>query len=215
MLYLITSYYNSNNEERQKELDLCLQKNIENNYIEKIYLLNDKIYGLSFLPEDKRKEKIIQIIVDDNNKNRLGFDYAISFINTNLHGKKCILSNSDIYFDDTLKELINYNLNNVFCAITRYENNILYNPNRRDLSSSQDTWIFLSPLKLNLNNCKFKFGHPGCDNRIAYLAKQSNYQVINPAKTIKTHHLHKISFRKYNENDRVKGDYHFIKITTL
>jgi len=216
MFHLVTSYYSSTNSKRQDELNLCLTKNLNNNCIEKIYLLNDTVYELSFLPELKKNKKIVQIVVDDENKNRLGFDYAIKFINENLGGKKCILANSDIYFDDTLIKFRNHNLHNVFCALSRYDNNILHDAcDVNKCSISQDSWIFVSPLRLNINKCNFKFGHPGCDNRIAYLAMKAKYKVINPSKTIKTHHVHRSRFRTYNEDFRVEKPYYFIEFTTL
>jgi len=47
-MILVTSYYKTHDPERQKELDECLIKNVENEYITKIYLLNDKNYELVF-----------------------------------------------------------------------------------------------------------------------------------------------------------------------
>lgn len=211
MFNLVTTYYDTRNPNRQKEIDLCLEKNLENEHIEKIYLLNDKNYDLFFLPCEKKEKKIVQIVVNDQNKNRLHFDYAISFINNNLHGQKCILSNSDIYFDDTLKKLINYDLTNVFCALLRHDNNIL------DVTKvgCQDSWIFVSPLNINLEQCKFRFGCPGCDNKIAWIAKNANYKVINPAKTIVSHHVHSSGIRNYTNSDLIHPPYHLIPCSTL
>jgi hypothetical protein len=61
-MILITTYYKSENEFRQKEIDKCLLNNCKNNNIQKIYLLNDKIYDLPFYCHNK----IIQIIISDN-----------------------------------------------------------------------------------------------------------------------------------------------------
>lgn len=209
MFHLVTSYYYTPKIKRQQELNLSLKKNVENKYIEKIYLLNDKIYDLPFLTENE-KQNIIQIKVDDKNALRLGYDYAISFINNNLSGKKCILSNSDIYFDDTLQHLIEYNLENVFCGLSRYDNDILF-----DRKDSQDSWIFISPLRVDLVRCRFKFGHPGCDNKLAYIAKKANYTLINPSKTIKIHHLHNSKVRNYTKEHHVHGPYEYILPSTL
>ena len=72
-MILITTYYESDNLHRKNEIIQCLINNNDNKYIKNIYLLNDKIYPLDFLQD---ASKIIQIIVDDDNKKRLGFDYA-------------------------------------------------------------------------------------------------------------------------------------------
>ncbi len=207
-MLLITSFYIPENKERYEELKQALQNNFLNQYIKKIYLLNDKIYDLSFI--EGNEQKIIQVIVDDENKSRLGFDYSIKYINDNFTDNICILANSDIYFDKTLSYLINYNFDNKVLALSRYDNGIRYS--KRD---SQDSWIFKSKANINLDLCNFKFGLPGCDNRLAYIFFESGYEVINPSKTIKSHHLHNSNFKTYNLSSRVPGPYHLICPTEL
>ena len=51
-MILVTSYYTTDNEDRQKEINTCLIKNINNPSIKNIYLLNDKTYELDFLLTD-------------------------------------------------------------------------------------------------------------------------------------------------------------------
>ena len=48
-------------------------------------------------------------------------------------------------------------------------------------------------------------GVPACDNRFAYELTKSGYNVLNPAYTIKSYHLH-FSNRNYTEKDRLQGD---------
>jgi hypothetical protein len=204
MFNLITSYYKINNEERQNEINKSLLYNLQNEYINKIYLLNSEIYNLDFV-DNIYNSKIIQIVVNNNNKDRLYYDYVIHFINNNILNEKCIISNSDIYFDNTLKYLENYNFNNKVIALTRYDNGKLLNG-----CDSQDSWIFISPLNIDISLCNFKFGIPGCDNIFAYIIKKCGYDIINPCKTIITHHLHNSLFRTYNYDDIIYGDYHIV-----
>jgi hypothetical protein len=104
-----------------------------------------------------------------------------------------VLSNSDIYFDDTVKLLNCIRLNECY-ALSRYENNtILING-----YGSQDTWVFKGKIK-NIN-ANFFLGVPGCDNRIAYEIQQVGYNVMNPSLSIKTHHVHK-SCRNWSSGD--------------
>jgi hypothetical protein len=112
-MILITTYYISNVISRQKEIQRCLIKNCENEYIEKIYLLNDNYYDMSFLHNDS---KIIQIIIHSS---KLNFKDAIKFINENLQDNICILANSDIYFDNSLSKI--GSMNNKFYALLRYD----------------------------------------------------------------------------------------------
>lgn len=208
MFNLITTYYKTENLQRQNELDKCLKNNYDNKFIDKIYLLNDSVYEIEFI--DDHKNKIIQIVVDSNNVKRLGFDYAVNFINTNLQNTLCIMSNSDIYFDDTLGLLHGYNFDNIFFGLTRYDNNKIIK--KKD---SQDSWLFKSPLQIDLSKCNFKFGYPGCDNRFAYVVNEAGYKVSNPCLTIKTHHLHSSDYRTYNEINRIKRPYYLIQFSFL
>ena len=199
MFNIVTTHYNSGNEDRQKEINNCLILNSKHASIETIYLLNDRIYPLDFIPN---RRKIVQIVVDANNSLRLGYDCAIRFLNENLKRKKFILTNSDIYFDETLRLLVGYDFSNTVLAISRYENGVLF-----DRDDSQDTLIGLSPLRVDYSLLNFKFGTPGCDNRIAHIIKHAGYEIINPSKTIRSHHLHASNFRTYSDSDRVEGDY--------
>ena len=201
MIYLITSYYHSPNNERQQELNQCLINNSKNPHIKSVFLLNSQIYDLDFIDQECR-HKIVQFTVNDENKDRLHYDYAIQFTNNYLFGQKCIVSNSDIYFDETLTHLDRVDFSSISFALSKYENGVL-----DERVDSQDSWIFVSPLKVDISQIKFKFGISGCDNIFAGIMVKSGYNVFNPSKTIKTHHLHDSGHRTYNENDRIVGDY--------
>src|SRR5690606_9712663 len=125
------------------------------------------------------------------------FQYLFNYCNDNFKGKKCIISNTDIIFNETLSKIIKYSLDNKVLALSRWDitkNGDLELFKRPD---SQDCWIFESPIKLNVN-CDFLLGKPGCDNRIAYIIDNSGYEIINPSKSIITEHLHLSGLRNYN-----------------
>jgi hypothetical protein len=212
MFVLITSYFISANDQRQQEINECLLQNTKNPWIHKIYLLNDRYYPLDFILENG--DKIQQVVLPDGYKNnRLLYSTAIQFANTHLSPDDvCILSNSDIYFDDSLGLLLSYNLENKFLALSRYDNQVLF-----DRHDSQDTWIFRCPFFMNIDpqEINFQFGMPGCDNRIAKIALDHGYLVSNPSRSIRTHHLHASNHRTYTSVDRIQGEYHFIPSTTL
>jgi len=205
MFVLITSYYLSSNPLRQQEIDQCLKLNYDNTLIDKIILLNDRYYDLDFLNDDSNK--IYQHA--DNNmylNNRLIFKEVFNFINEFcMEGDICIVCNSDIYIDYTIEKLFHISLNNTFFALSRYDEGEL-----RIGNDSQDTWIFSKPLKLNIQECDFTFGVPGCDNALAYIALNSGYNVINPCLSIKTHHLHASGFRTYNSDCRIRKPYYSV-----
>lgn len=219
-MILITTFYIPNNNEREKEINLCLQKNYENPFIEKIYLLNDKIYELplSEKKEEEKKEKkqkIEQIIINSSPNYKLRFDDAINFINNceECKNKYCILSNSDIYFNDTLKKINNKNMTNNVFALLRYDNNFsdasisLYSKEGNPRSDSQDCWIFKSPLKVDTKKLNFEFGTLGCDNVFANIIFNSGIYISNPCLNIISIHIHSSNFRTYNNESRLLSPY--------
>jgi hypothetical protein len=165
-------------------------------------LLNSEIFDLDFIDQEHR-HKIVQFTVNDENRDRLHYDCAIQFANNYLFGQKCIVSNSDIYFDETLQIVEKVDFNNIAFALSKYENGVLH---ERTLDS-QDSWMFSSPLKVDISLLHFQFGIPGCDNIFAGIVVKSGYYVFNPCKTIKTHHLHDSGHRTYTEIDRIVGEY--------
>jgi hypothetical protein len=48
----------------------------------------------------------------------------------------------------------------------------------------------------------------GCDNRFAYIIKEALYNITNPSKTIKSHHLHKSRVKTYKTLNRVTRPYY-------
>ena len=210
-MILITTYYISDNKDRQKELDRCLIKNSENNYIEKIYLLNNEIFNLDFIFNQK---KIEQVIITNEKNYILKYNDAIKFINNNLEGSICILSNSDIYFDNSLSKICDKNRlneNNLF-ALLRYDedkngNKHIFKFFDEPRNDSQDSWIFKSPLKVNLDKINFSFGTLGCDSIFANVMHDSGLKVTNPCYDIITTHVHNTEYRTYSVDDRIHGKY--------
>ena len=90
MIRLITSYYTDSDVERQKEIDFCLEKNINNNFIDEILILNEtdslplkskKIKEFKFsrpkfsdffkIINSLTKENDINILTDDAGTNKI------------------------------------------------------------------------------------------------------------------------------------------------
>ncbi len=195
-MILITQYYVSPNSSRQIEINKCLYENAKNNHIDEIHLLNEMEYDLSFIPHEFQ-DKIKQITIKDDtiSKKRLTYKYAFQYINTNLKNKICILSNADIYFDDSLKYFDGYNIDNVFITLGKYNDGVLHNKAHR----SHDSWIFKSPVNINFTHHKtMSMGTHRCDHIIAFIAQENGYKLTNPSLTIKSHHEHKSAHRNYN-----------------
>jgi hypothetical protein len=213
-MILITTYYESQNTYRQKEIIYCLIKNFKNKYIKTIYLLNNNIYDLYFINDIFKKIK--QIKISDNQKYILKYNDALQFINNNLKNEICILANSDIYFDYSLNKINYKNIYNHCFALLRYdeisiEDKKIYTLHNIPRNDSQDSWIFQSPLNIDLNQCNFSFGTLGCDSIFASIIYDSNIKISNPSYDIISTHVHKSDYRTYDETTRIHGKYCLLK----
>jgi hypothetical protein len=210
-LTFITQYYVASQKKRAKEIEISLRKNIENSYIDSIILLNEKDLSSNF----QNSSKIQQIVIGK----RLFYDDVIRYINEKVDSNTIVVfANADIYLDTTIRYLWSTNLDDKFFALLRYENGTIFGP-RPD---SQDTWILTSDSvkkrdKLwKYNDLHFSFGISGCDNAITCEMLRIKYLVVNPALTIKTHHVHDSDIRTYDKDEIVdKNVYLYIEPTGL
>jgi hypothetical protein len=205
---LIYQFYISNNQQRYKEIIKCLEFNVLNKFITKIYLLNERIYTMNELGIGIDSDKIIQYDI----QKRLTFKDFFKFMNEHDINGYNILINSDIFLDDSINNL-NYSdlsKNKKMMALLRYEYN------NKDISKSklfgprfdsQDTWIIHSNYKIDNMYHKifnFELGKPRCDNKMIYLMNILGYQVINDPYKIKTYHYHRENDRQYTITDKIQ-----------
>lgn len=183
---LFYNYYIDSNPRRRQELDFCLQKNIENNNFDIIIL---------------------------DSANRPTFDFFFQKINQ-ISGSNDIniICNTDIFFDSSITQSNKIGHKEVY-ALTRWDwvsHNNITPVNRPD---SQDVWIIRG--KVDNVNGNFPIGLPGSDNRVAHEFQQAGYSLINPARTIKSYHVHSSNIRNYSEKDRVDGPYLDVDLTAI
>ena len=195
-IYLFYQFFIHPNEDRYNEIKYCLLKNVQNEFVDKIYLLNERVYSDKELGVSS--DKIIQIIIHK----RLTYYDAFHFISKNIYGFCCLL-NADIYFDSTLCNLKKASKKYIFAQLRFDNDSIKY---RNDC---QDTWMFHSKYVYILINkeCDFPLGMPGCDNRILYIFYKCGFTLINDPYFIKTHHYHSTNIRNYSKKDTIKGHY--------
>lgn len=195
-IWLIQQYYQASALQRAKEIDLVLENNINNPYIDKIILLNEKIYDQTTLLSSP---KIQQVDIG----HRLTYYDVLTYIKNEVPKDTIVVfANSDIYLDNTLRQLYALDLNKKFLALLRYEmpDNTLFGPR----ADSQDTWILWSSsvdFDITQEDFGFNFGVPGCDNAITVAMLQKKFIVSNPALTIKTYHVHASNIRNYVKSD--------------
>lgn len=186
---LYISLYPEKNDYRRSELSECLKRNLK--IFDRVFILMEGVRDFDY-QFDTGNAIILPITERPTFK---AFFSAIE--STSSVNDINVISNADIYFD-SLKHAPK---DNQCFAITRYENGELLN--RLD---SQDSWVFKGHVK-QPKYCSFHLGMPGCDNRIAWELRNIGYEVINPALTIKTHHLHKGEKSYTNLSPRVNTPY--------
>lgn len=186
---LFTSYYKDPNHVRQKELELCVIMNVRNQFIDKIYVfLEGKKENFPILNHKK-----IEVIESERPTYRTFFDFS----NTVCSDEDIsIISNTDIFFDDSISFVGRICMAGKCYALSRYH----YGPDGsivlHNEQWSQDVWIFKGKIK-PIEYCDFHMGIRGCDNRIAYEIHKAGYVIQNPAKTIRTIHYHISESRNY------------------
>lgn len=200
---LFVNYYECTDLIRKIEYDKCLLNNIGNKFIDNIFIISET----NNLPDfaDNIKVKIIHV------DNRPTYNTIFKFANELTSDKDFnIISNSDIYFDDTIYNLCKYDLGGIVLALSRWDN-IDGRFNLRKRVDSQDTWIFQGTIKLL--SYDFNMGMPGCDNRILHEFHLNNYKIFNPSVSIKTFHIHSDEKRYHPENSVIPNPYKFCMYT--
>jgi len=196
---LFTSLYKDKNPIRQKELELCLIMNIRNEDIHEIQIfVEGDLKDFPFLDNEK-----VHVIL----ASRPTYSDFFKKANEVCSPKDiAILSNTDIFFDESIKLVDRITENECF-ALSRYDYKktggiVLHNE-----QWSQDVWIFKGGVKKPIRVCDFFMGIPGCDNRIAYEIHNAGYFLRNPAHSIRTIHYHLSDLHTYDERRKIPKPY--------
>ncbi|MBF0489702.1 MAG: glycosyltransferase family 61 protein [Candidatus Omnitrophica bacterium] len=184
-VHLLVSLWDDPDPKRREEFFSCLYKNIENPYIKRIYVFYEDTTGL--WKEVLQNEKIQVVFLKEYPTYRTFIDYA----NQYLSGKMVAIANADIFLDESLELLREYDFSRKVLALTRYN----FAPYKNWEGSlwernyySQDTWIFRAPLTGVFAD--IRIGYLGCDGWIAYELERAGFNVLNPSLDIKTWHVH-------------------------
>lgn len=186
-IHLLVQYYRCATPERQVEIDTCLRNNLLNPLITTIHLLTEELFDLSSFPCFK---KIIQTVIGE----RLTFERAFRYANEKDPGGACVwmLSNADIYFDESLRFVEGQNLNKVVYALTRHDeqpDGSLQIVPPEYAHGCQDVWMFRAIIQETNLYASYFLGVAGCDHRIAYEFVTAGYAVANPSLIIIARHL--------------------------
>ena len=172
---LITQFYFPNDIKTRQNIQDVLVQNLKNDVIDEIYLISEQEYDFSQLPNS---HKITNFLL----KSRLHFADAFRLANERLSGRMFILSNSDIYFDQSLQEVIQKKSSpldpNLVLALSTWSPNDVDGKLSLSLrSDSQDAWIMTSPVSNEIiEQSEFPLGVARCDNRLAKLLIDAGYK---------------------------------------
>ena len=207
---LIMQFYIDTNPDRQKEIRQTLYLNVNNSYIDKIYLFNEREYTEEEL--GVTSSKIVQV----NINRRISFKDIFNLIDEHNIDGFIAVANSDIFFDRSIERVKTCDLlNKHVLALCRYEYKndkslnecSIFDKGRPD---SQDVWIFHSSNNVKPNHrdiFDFYMGKAGCDNKLIYLFQILGYQCFNEPRIIKTYHNHNTQVRNYNTREKVQSPY--------
>lgn len=202
-LVLIQQFYKPAQARRFRELQKCLTKNLENPFVDRILLfVEDPNIALPADPQ----HKLTAIPL----KSRLTYWDCINAIQTHVGaGSLVVFANTDIYLDETWKQLWSVDLKDVLGALLRYEDSQdgsepqIFGPR----ADSQDTWFIHSDSVVSRTwkpeSFQIPFGRAGCDNAILVEFLRQKFKIVNPAMSLRTIHCHQSAIRSYDPHDIV------------
>jgi len=200
-IILFTQFYLDKNPEHRNEIIKTLHFNLRNKHINKIYLLNERIYSLDELQIPKDSKYLVKL-EQVNICKRLQYRDIYDFVEEQKVNGYIIIANADIIFDETLEVLPKTGLANkkkVFCQL-RHNMDKQFNYEFLVYGFSQDAWIYHSIFNVKKEfRSKFQIylGNPGCDNKLVYLYNNLGFKTYNEPKLIKIYHNHKTEQRAY------------------
>jgi hypothetical protein len=190
MIRLYINLFNCVESQRAKEFDYVLKKNLENKWIDEVVIFISKL-DVFILPESSK----IKTVITDNLYRPTYSDF-VDEANKRITCKNdiTIIANSDCYFDDSIQELLKYDLRYHCVALSRWEEKLDGYINLECPVNSQDAWMFQGRIR-PISNCDYSLGIYGCDNRFAWQCTRAGYLNINPCHTIIMRHYHFSSYR--------------------
>lgn len=204
MVRLFIPFYKEKNLQRRAELDYALKMNIKFAPVDEIYMVcengaeTEDLYLL-------KSDKLIIIDVGKRQTFKSMFEMANDITED---GDINLFCNSDIFITGTFSPVFDYIKPNNFLALTRWDLNNTGEMKLFQVNYSQDLWGYRGKLKhMDKLEIDIFCGIIGCDNALAAEITKIGYQIINPAHTIPSIHVHWSAIRNYTSEVRCAGDY--------
>jgi hypothetical protein len=210
---LFQQFFIHKNKERLAEIKYCLRQNVDNKFINRIILLNERLYSNNELGVNS--SKITQIIIG----HRLTYRDVIEYVKLAELKAYVVIANADIFVDETIHALSTVDMVNDKKVLAQlrweFEGDItavkIFQHNGMPRWDSQDVWIFhtahIDCLYERVKAFSFELGQAGCDNHITYLFKILGFDVVNDPMLIHCLHFHKTQIREYSSTNSIKPPY--------
>jgi hypothetical protein len=209
---LIISYYKSQNNSRNKEIDLAIKLNLQNKLFNKIIVIDDT--GTFHKENENQNENKNQneniIVVNDNRRLNFNdfFKYANQYTEDNTLN---ILCNSDIVIGEMFDKIKLDEKEILF--LSRYEISLDGKNKLNDDCGSFDTWVWKGKIIEDFGN--FRMGIGACDVRLAMEVYEKGYKLKNPSFDLKTYHIHCTNIRYWLTEGNAPGSCLKIKHSKL
>jgi hypothetical protein len=208
LIRLFTSSFHCESDVRRKEYARALNNNLECSSIDELLIFDES--GPE-LPENSK------IVVRPIDRRPMYADY-IAWINEVASSSDVsIVANADIFFDRQLELFNRWTLpSNVVLALSRWDIDDIGPPRLHDHNDSQDSWIFRGRVRQFISD--YPVGVPRCDNRIVNELERAGYQVLNPAFSIQSYHVHsgeRVAYRGGHHAGYVPPPYGYVWPTNL
>jgi len=183
---LFTTMREYEQHDRMAEITYTIEMNCNNKFIEEIVL-----FFQGFREELKEKYPIFkhEKIRIHPIESRCSYNQVFAFCNEKYAGRRCIVTNADIFFDNNIEYMYCLNYANLFIALTRYDRwPGDQNYEIKNKQGSYDTYLFMSPVRMP--NTEILFGINGCDSWLVRNMFENGYKIINPCLNIPSYHHH-------------------------
>lgn len=176
MIRLIVNRWRESHPARRAELELCAKNNNDNPHIG---------------------------VVAVDAQQRVTYDALIRAANERITSSDdiSIIANADIYFDDTVVLFAALDLHEVY-ALSRYDlrtdGTSIMNP-----ALGIDTWVFRG--RIRGVRADFPIGSWATDVRFNAEILLAGYRLLNPARTIRSYHVHTSGIRNYRSRSEYPG----------
>lgn len=188
-IHLLIDYYKNSRPERAAEIDFCITENITSEEFDVVHVFGEDPLPIETIPSKVKYNAISE---------RLTYKYYIEYANKNIpEGDIVVLSNADMFFDESILKVKEIDLSDKVLALTRFcphhghwvgeKGELIPYANQH---RSQDVWVWKNKVDLRKIDFNFHIGTLGCDNKVAYQFHSLGYQVWNPSYSIVCYHKH-------------------------